>query len=590
MKHISLSTILRHLSHIIWTAVPVFFAITSAIGIVHGLSMGLGTVAFQAFFDAVAEAVVSPGSLTLVYTTLALLGLTQIGREVLNGVHNFMSDVLLMKLNGHVNFRLHEKAAIMEPIAFEADEFLDDINKAKEGANSSLILILISSTILTFYLPYFIFMAVYLYTLKPVLAFALVFVFVPTAATQYIRSAVFTELEDKAAPKRREFEYYERCLVHREYFKETRHLGAVDFFRRLYYTALRSLQRENWRAELKTNLFELGMNLLSLAGYGGVLYLLVSSLFKGEISMGSFAAVFASVGLMFNIMEEIMVHHFGILSKRMGTVRNFIRFLGLAEREGSTVPIGKDGNIVVKNASFTYPGAETPSLNRIDLEVRAGETLAIVGRNGAGKTTLVRLLTGLYLPNEGDVFVNGVNTKELDPRSLYQGVSGVFQKFQRYQMTLNDNVMISDFVVRSQEEFDGAIAKAELTLDSETFPAGAETMLSREFDGVDLSGGQWQRVAIARGLYRAHDVIVLDEPTAAIDPLEETRIYRQFEKMSRNKTAVLVTHRLGSAKVADRIIVMDKGEIVAMGTHAELVEAGGLYEQMYAAQAQWYVS
>ena len=242
------------------------------------------------------------------------------------------------------------------------------------------------------------------------------------------------------------------------------------------------------------------------------------------------------------------------------------------------------------DVSFTYPGAEEPSLRGINLTVRSGETLAIVGPNGAGKSTLVRLLTGLYLPTGGEVLVDGVSTKELAPQALYEGVSGVFQKYQRYQMTLKENVMISDTASNSDADFKAALTKAELDLDPGTFPVGAETMLSREFDGVDLSGGQWQRVAVARGFYRQHNLIILDEPTAAIDPLEETRIYKQFEEMSRNKTSILVTHRLGSARVADRIVVLDNGEISAVGTHAELMDTPGLYQEMYRAQAQWYAS
>ncbi len=292
-------------------------------------------------------------------------------------------------------------------------------------------LIFVFSTIFTFYLPYFAFMAVYLYALQPVLALALVLIFVPTAVTQYVRSTVFTELEDEAAPKRREFEYYERCLVHREYFKETRHLGgAVDFFRDLYLRALRSLQVKQWRAHGKTALLELGMNVISLAGLGGVLYLLISSLLAGgDISVGSFAAVFASLNLMFSLMEEILVRHFGMLSKTMGTVRNFIRYLDLEERKGKAIAAGA-ANIVVKNASFTYPGASSPSLKRINLEVRRGETLAIVGQNGAGKSTLVRLLTGIYLPDEGEVLVHGVSTKELaPPRASSKGYPLYFKSF-----------------------------------------------------------------------------------------------------------------------------------------------------------------
>jgi ATP-binding cassette subfamily B protein len=153
-------------------------------------------------------------------------------------------------------------------------------------------------------------------------------------------------------------------------------------------------------------------------------------------------------------------------------------------------------------------------------------------------------------------------------------------------MTLTDNIRISDF--GSNADIDQPLSQAGVDVNGGSFPNGHDTMLSREFEGVDLSGGEWQRVAIARGLYRSHDTILLDEPTAAIDPLEESRIYRQFIEMSRSKTAIIITHRLGSTQIADRVLVMDKGRIVGDGTHQTLMKDCELYRDMYNAQAEWY--
>ncbi|NLZ44105.1 MAG: ATP-binding cassette domain-containing protein, partial [Clostridia bacterium] len=304
------------------------------------------------------------------------------------------------------------------------------------------------------------------------------------------------------------------------------------------------------------------------------------------------------VGLLLELMEEIICMHIGRMMKNLGSVRNFLNFLDLPERKGREMVVDAGKGIVLENVSFRYPGAETDCLSDISLEVRPGETIAIVGENGAGKTTLVRLMIGLYLPATGSVRIGGVDTRDVSAASVYRGISAVFQRYQKYQMTLGENIQISDlqapaglettFTEICAERRESAAAKAGLDMDEKCFPRGYETMLSREFDGVELSGGQWQRVAIARGFYRAHGLIVLDEPTAAIDPLEETKIYRQFMEMARNKTAVIVTHRLGSARIADRIVVLDKGKITGIGTHDELIRAGGKYAQMFSAQAKWY--
>jgi len=293
--------------------------------------------------------------------------------------------------------------------------------------------------------------------------------------------------------------------------------------------------------------------------------------------------------MLFGVMEEIVCRHIGQMTKDLGTVHNFVRFLDLPERSGRELTI-RAREIRLEGATFRYPGKETDAIADVTFTVRPGETVAIVGENGAGKTTLVRLMTGLFLPSTGTVRLDGTDTRDAAVGSIYRGISGVFQKYQRYKMTLSDNVGISD-VGRADDPtaMGAALAKAEVDPENgDHYPDGMETMLSREFDGVDLSGGQWQRIAIARGFYRAHDMIVLDEPTAAIDPLEETAIYRKFSELSRDKTAVLVTHRLGAARIAHRILVMDKGRLTEQGTHEELMRLGGLYARMYLAQAQWY--
>jgi ATP-binding cassette subfamily B protein len=582
-EDITLIKVIFKLIPMVFAACPGFFVLNNLVGIIHGVSWGINTFVSQLFFDSVSNKVLEPSGMDTVYLMAAALGAVAIGSQVLNGLHNFMTNIFFKKMSGFLGMRINEKASKIDPICYESPRLLDDINKANLGMQNSLSLLITCVNIFTFYLPYFLFMGWYLFRLKPVLAFSLILIFIPVVVTQLIRGVVFSRLEDESAPIRREFEYYEACICHRQYFKETRILGAFEFFKELYMAALAALGEKIWNAERKTGLMELGMKMVTLMGYFGVLYLLFSALLSGDISIGAFAAVFASIGAMFGIMEEIICRHIGYMTKNLGTVRNFIRFLELPERQGQDM--GIDGGIVAHNISFRYPGASVDSISDVSLEIKPGESIAIVGENGAGKTTLVKLLMGLYLPTEGSVEIGGVDTSRT---SLYNGISAVFQKYQRYKMTLAENIYISDMAVQDMSRIYGAIHKADLKID-ESFPQGYETMLSREFDGVELSGGQWQRVAIARGFYRDHGIIILDEPTAAIDPIEETRIYRKFAEISKGKTSIIVTHRLGSAKIAHRIVVMDKGKVVAIGTHDELMEAGGKYAQMFEAQAQWYL-
>jgi len=350
---------------------------------------------------------------------------------------------------------------------------------------------------------------------------------------------------------------------------------------------MRRLGKAEWDKNKKINLIELSSNLVTAAGYAGALFMLVNALISGDITAGAFAAVLASISKLFEWMKELIEEGIGDFAMDLGMAKNFMRFIELPERGGADAEPDFNKGIIAESVSFAYPNAEFASVDNVSLEIKSGETIAVVGANGAGKTTLVLLLMGLYSPMSGTVNLNGMTTSNINSKSLFNSISAVFQNFQRYQMTLDENIKISNY--SRVGETDLVLTESGVDFENgDTFPNGKNTMLSREFDGVDLSGGQWQRIAIARGLYRRHNIIVLDEPTAAIDPIEESRIYRKFVDISKGKTAIIVTHRLGSTKIADRVIVMDKGRIINIGAHDALMQNCELYAEMFKAQAVWY--
>ena len=606
---VSFGKVVRFGLSITFNSMPFFFIIINVVSIIHSMSYGFATIMMQRFYDAV-ENVIKQNSANLndAYFAIVILGLSMLARELLNGIHNFMHTVSYNKMTGEMGRIIHSKMGHLDPVCLEDPSLHDDINKAEEGSGTIRFIISIGITIFTFYLPFFAFMAVYLYYLKPLFIVSMILVFIPTLAGQLMRTNIIEKFEDKAAPIRREFEAHEKAITHKTFFKETRLLGGYTFFLRLFTDTMRRLSKAEWEANRKTNLINLAMNLLTLAGHGGIIYLLFDALLKGEISVGAFAAVYGAVGMLFTIMEEIVKRHIGEIAASLGKAHNFIRFMELPERGGTPCERKPQAGIIAENASFRYPNTEKDSVTDINLHIKNKETIAIVGENGAGKTTLARLLTGIYKPTSGKVFVFGMDTASTEAALLFKNVSGVFQKYQKYQMTLRDNIRISDF--DNKAEIDSSLSQAGVDVNSGSFPQGHDTMLSREFEsvdldsprerafkslpyrantkGVELSGGEWQRVAIARGLYRIHDTILLDEPTAAIDPLEESRIYKQFIEMSHNKTAIIITHRLGSTQIADRVLVMDKGRIAGDGTHDSLMKTCEHYRNMYNAQAEWY--
>lgn len=555
----------------------------------QGVSYGINTHLLQVFFDQLVKTIHNQVPYKNVIILAVLLGVLLIFIQLLNGLANFMYENLIKKLKGSLTFRVNEKAADLNPILYEETNELDKINKAHNGMENSVEILFSFISIFTFHIPYFIYMEIYLFKLQPLLSLAFIFMFVPMTCLQYFKSKIFFNLEDKSAPVRREYEYYEKCMSDKEYLKETRLLGIEDYFSDLTKKALDKLNQLIMEAERRSAKIEFVGQSVTLFGYLLIMVILVYSVMNRQIGIGAWGAVFASIGLVFGIIQDIIQRNIGFMSRNLGLVRNFINFLDMPVEQKREEAVDMKKGIVCKNVSFKYPDAEEYALKNINLNITDGEIIALVGENGSGKTTLTKLLLGLFEPTKGDVIVGGKNTKEVSRNSFRAKSSAVFQNFSKYKLTLRENVGISDFEnMDSDSDTRSALAKVEVDFSKKVLPNDLDTVLSSEFEGVDLSGGQWQKVAIARGIYKEHDFIVLDEPTSAIDPVQETELYQNFKKISEGKTALLVTHRLGSAKMADKIIVLDKHQIVESGTHEELMKKKGKYQEMFMKQAQWY--
>lgn len=567
-----------------FAAGPVYIIVNNSMAVVNGISQGIITLLTQRLFHIVLKSAELNKPIKEAVVMVVILAIATILAQIINGLNNFMGGSYFKKVIGRFNYLINLKASKLPPIVYEDTNMLDNIEKATMGANNSLGLLFTVTTIFSFYFPYFIFMFVYLFTMDKMLAVALIFVFAPVALAQFVRNFVYAKFEDKVAPLRRESTYYKEAIGN----KETRILGGYKYFKDLYSSCIELINKESWGAELKVGLIELGMKFITVLGYLGIIILFVRSLFKGRISVAQFAAVYASIDYMFSTMNAIISVHIANLTKNMGSITNFLAFLDMPERIEKEMPKDTVSGITFQNVSFTYPNAKSPSLNKVSVEIRKGETVAIVGINGSGKSTFAKLALGLYEPTDGTVYTGGLDTKEVGSKSLFHNASAVFQNFQRYKMNLYDNVTISIIDNKDKKKFIKVVEKVDIKYKSKTFPEQENTMLSRDFDGIELSGGQWQKIAISRGLYRDSEVIILDEPTAAIDPIEEVNVYKKFAELSKGKTALIITHRLGSARIADRILVMKQGEIVEEGTHDELMSNKKLYYNMFEEQAKWY--
>jgi len=567
---------------------PTAFSLFILIGIVFGLMMGANPWLLQSVFDTIAELVAGEVIYQTAIVLIVLFVVFRIVMEIVTSLYYYYMNIIVTRMNGFMCKQVAKKAAKLDPVIFENPQILDDINKATAATNNVYWVGTMVTTTAIFHLPFLLLTAVYLYFLNPTLVLVIAFIFIPKMVGVIARAKLYTELEDKSAPLRRQFNFYGETMTDRQYFKETRLLGVFEFFKNKYLRTVELLNIQTWKADSKTATIDVAMSALTVIGYLGTLYLLFVSLQSGLITVGAFAAVFASVSTLIWRVNDLVTYNLSGISEEMGKIRYLMDFFQLPEKVGQEKSVNWQGDIEFKDVVFKYPNAKKASLNGLSLTIKAGETVAIVGENGAGKSTFTNLLMGVYEPASGEITVDGKPIKNIKPQQLFAGVSAVFQKYQRYQLMLKENVQISD--VGADDDIQPVMKEAGVEWESRSYPDGVDTVLSREFDGVDLSGGQWQRISIARGLYRQHDLIVLDEPTAAIDPLEESRLYEKFAEISKDKTAVIVTHRLGSAQIADKIVVLDDGKVGEVGTHQELIESKGHYAKMYESQASWYMS
>lgn len=350
-----------------------------------------------------------------------------------------------------------------------------------------------------------------------------------------------------------------------------------------------SLENWKWQADKRLPL-NLIKTLLSVA-YDTALYLYLGvRVIWGKITIGMFSQML-SAGNTFNESLQGIVWNIQELIKRTSYAYEYVKFMEYpaAIQKGSR-PVNKEPHTLeFRNVSFAYPKSETKVLDRINLTLRQGEHLSVVGPNGAGKTTFVKLLCRLYDPTEGEILLDGVDIREYDYTEYMSLFSPVFQDFKLFGFSIRDNVTLDS--VCSDEEMEGLMNQVGLSDKISSLKNGTDTLLFKAFDeeGIEPSGGEQQKIAIARALFKKAPVVILDEPTAALDPVAEYEIYRRFDELVGGKSAIYISHRLSSCKFCDRIAVFSQGRIREYGTHDELVSmTGGVYAEMYAAQAQYY--
>ncbi|MDR0917446.1 MAG: ABC transporter ATP-binding protein/permease [Oscillospiraceae bacterium] len=428
-------------------------------------------------------------------------------------------------------------------------------------------------------------------TLNPLLILLIV-------AITYINSRFTRRINDRQFKLGQELSRYDRenwshmwMLEQFQYAKEMRLFNFKSMLLNLYRVGFEKTNAGNLVYSMNGQnvaLFTVAANFLQqICLYAYVIWRVLA---RG-LEIGSMT-IYMSVATQFSGSLGQVFSSYLQLSKVSLNIQELQEFMAMPSRHGKgglTPNFDRDSVIEFKNVSFKYPGSENYALRNLNLTVRGDEKLCIVGANGSGKSTFIKLLTGLYLPEDGEILLNGVNVGKYDYTQYQRLFAPVFQDFQRYHLTLGENIVLASEY--DETRLREVVRQVGLSALVAKLPKGLNTQVEKIVDaeGFIPSGGEEQRIAIARALYHGAAIYLLDEPTAALDPLAEYEIYTQFSEMISGKTAVLITHRLSAVQLADKVAVFDGGALVEYGTHKSLYADGALYTDMFNKQAEFYI-
>ena len=498
----------------------------------------------------------------------------------------------------HIKLKIIEKAKTVDLASFDRPEFYEKLENANREAGMRPIGILNSTFSIFSALISIVSFAVILATLHPLAPVVIAVMALPGAVLTYVyRNKQFRYVRHRSK-ERRQMEYFSSLVVNKDMVKEVRIMDLSDTFIDQYKTAFGKYYAGIKRLVVREGVWQILFALISLAAQFALFLFIVYHVVGSGGEIGDYSLYTGALSSITNGVATLVTATAAVYEGTL-FIDNMMVFMN---EEVTVVPTTDTPKLPVRhaphtvefrNVSFAYPGTDRKVIKDVSVTFHAGENVVLVGLNGAGKTTLIKLLTRLYDPTEGAIYLDGVDLREYDVRALYDLFGIIFQDFGKYAVSLKENIAYGD--VREEmtdERVEDAARKGNVTSYVDKLPAGYDTPLMRFFEenGIELSIGQWQKLSISRAFYKDSDILILDEPTAALDPLAEQEVFNRFADLGENKISVFVSHRLSSATTADKIVVLEDGAIAEIGTHAELMQLKGKYHHLFSTQAQHYVS
>jgi len=520
------------------------------------------------------------------------LGLA-IASDLLGRVVGYVDVVLSEQFTNATSIRLMEHAATLDLEDFEDADLQDKLDRARRQTMGRMSLMgqLFGQaqdmlTVVSF--------AVGLLAYAPWLMVLLLVALIPAFVGESHFNALNYSLNFQWTPERRQLEYLRQMGASVETAKEVKIFNLNRFFIERFRTLSRKFFEANRTLAARRAWWGTMLAALGTLGYYVAYAYIAWRTVRGDFSIGDLTFLAGSFRRMRQLLESLLAG-FSQVANQALYLDDLYSFFDVQPEIRNIpgalpAPCPIRSGFVFDNVGFQYQGAERWALRGLSFELRAGEVLALVGENGAGKTTLVKLLARLYDPDEGRILLDGRDLRDYDLADLRANIGVIFQDFVRYHLTAAENIGVGQIdAMHDRARIEQAAQRGMADDVVAELPRGFDQVIGRRFkDGVDLSGGQWQKIAIARAYMRDAQVMILDEPTAALDARSEFEVFQRFKELSDDKTAVLISHRFSSVRMADRILVLADGKVEASGTHAQLIAQGGRYAELFELQAAGY--
>jgi len=551
--------------------------------------------------DSVIGAKAGAAPLSNVWRYLVLELLIVLGAEILARASSLIESLLGDLFSNEMSVELMKHAAKLDLAQFEDPEFYDHLERARRqtlGRIALLSLLLSMSqdglTLLT--------LAGALIAYSPWLLILLALAVIPSFLGETHFASLGYSLLFRWTPERRQLDYLRYVGASDKTAKEVQMFGLAPWLTDRYRELSQRFYEENRKLSVRRAVVSASLSVVGTMGYYAAYVVILIRAVRGDITIGTLTFLAASFGRGRDVIQNILLSASNVFEQAL-YLRDLFVFLDMqptihSPPDARPVPQPIREGFVFDDVGFRYPGSERWAIRNVNLTLRPGERVALVGENGAGKTTITKLLARLYDPTEGKITLDGVDLREYDLASLRRAIGVIFQDFVRYDMRFDENIGVGeiDSVRGDLEKHNGTpksiTAAAENSLAASLlprFPKGYQQMLGRRFDeGVDLSGGEWQKIALARAYIRDAQVLILDEPTAALDARAEYEVFLRFSELVAGRMAILISHRFSTVRMADRIIVLRHGQVEEQGSHEELLAKPGLYEELFRMQAAGY--